>query len=154
MKLSEFKNALGQINQLNFIQLNGNFVPRHFHITEAGITTKNFVDCGGTVRTEQTFSMQLWLAEDFDHRLVPEKLQDIIHLAEKLFHTEDIDVDIEFQQETINRYGLKFDGHHFLFVSKQTDCLAKDHCGIPIDKIKIPMSDLKNNCCTPNSNCC
>lgn len=27
---------------------NGNSVPEHFHVTEVGIITKDFIDCGGT----------------------------------------------------------------------------------------------------------
>ena len=29
----------------------GEFVPTHFHITEVGRVRKDFIDCGGTVRS-------------------------------------------------------------------------------------------------------
>jgi hypothetical protein len=147
MKLSEFKQHLDSLSQLNFIQPNGNFVPRHFHITEAGLTTKHFIDCGGTVRMEKVASLQLWVADDFEHRLEPQKLQNIIASAQALFGNEDLDVEIEYQAETINRFGLDFNGNNFLLTAKQTDCLAKDHCGIPSTKIK-------NTSCKPGSGCC
>lgn len=157
MKLSQFKQYLDTVSQLNFVQPNGNLVPRHFHITEAGLTTKHFIDCGGTVRTEKSISFQVWTANDFDHRLEPQKLQKIIAIAQPLFGNEDWDIEIEYQSETISRYGLDFDGNNFLLTTKQTDCLAKDHCGIPPEKLKVKLSDLQtnqNSCCTPNSGCC
>lgn len=157
MKLSTFKNHLDNVTQLNFVQPNGNFVPRHFHITEAGLTTKHFIDCGGTVRTEKTISFQLWTANDFEHRLEPQKLKKIIAIAEPLFGNEDLDIEIEYQTETISRYGLDFDGNKFLMSSKQTDCLAKDHCGIPAEKLKVKLSEVQqsnNACCTPGGGCC
>lgn len=157
MKLSQFKQYLDTVSQLNFVQPNGNFVPRHFHITEAGLTTKHFIDCGGTVRTEKTISFQVWTANDFDHRLEPQKLQKIIAIAQPLFGNEDLDIEIEYQSETISRYGLDFDGNNFLLTTKQTDCLAKDHCGIPPEKLKVKLSDLQTSqttCCKPGGVCC
>ncbi len=78
MKLSEVKNALLNMDDVNFILPNGNQVPPHFHVTEVGIITKNFIDCGGTVREEKMVNFQLWEANDFDHRLAPQKLLNII----------------------------------------------------------------------------
>ena len=48
-------------------------VPSHFHVTEVGKITKHFIDCGGTVRNEEVVNFQLWQADDYDHRLHPEK---------------------------------------------------------------------------------
>lgn len=157
MKLSQFKQYLDKVSQLNFVQPNGNFVPRHFHITEAGLTTKYFIDCGGTVRTEKSISFQVWTANDFEHRIEPQKLKNIIAIAEPLFGNEDLDVEIEYQTETISRFGLDFDGNKFLLTKKQTDCLAKDQCGITPEKQKVKLSELQtnqNSCCTPGGSCC
>lgn len=156
MKLSVLKLCLHKLSELNFIQPNGNFIPSHFHITEAGLTTKNFIDCGGTLRTEKTVSFQLWTANDFEHRLEPQKLLKIIDLAEPLFENEDLEVEVEYQMETIGRFGLDFDGINFLLISKQTNCLAQDQCGIPHEKLKVSLSDLSKSksSCTPGSGCC
>ena len=54
MKLSEFKTLLQTLPEVNFKLTNGQAIPSHFHITEAGLTTKHFVDCGGTIRSEKT----------------------------------------------------------------------------------------------------
>lgn len=157
MKLSELKQVLNTLSQINFIQPNGHFVPRHFHITEAGLNTKHFMDCGGTIRIEKTVCFQVWTANDFKHRLEPQKLKKIITTAEPLFGNDDLDIEIEFQTETISRYGLDFDGNNFLLVTKMTNCLAEDHCGIPREKLKMNLSELQkteNSTCSPNSNCC
>jgi hypothetical protein len=157
MKLSEFKQHLGKVSEVNFIQPNGTFVPKHFHITEAGLITKHFIDCGGTIRTEKAVNLQVWVAEDLNHRLEPNKLQKIISLAEKLFDSEDLEVEVEYQTETIGRYGVGFQGGDFLLTVKETDCLAKEHCGVPEAKQKLQLSELQTtqtSCCTPGGGCC
>ncbi len=54
---------------MNFQLENGTFVPEHFHVTEVGVVTKHFIDCGGTMRNEKVANFQLWDANDFEHRL-------------------------------------------------------------------------------------
>ena len=76
MKLSDVKKSLSTASSVNFQLPDGSFVPEHFHVTEIGLVTKHFIDCGGTVRTEKMTSFQLWEANDFDHRLKPKKLLD------------------------------------------------------------------------------
>jgi len=156
MKLSDIKNQLNALNEVVFQLPNGTYVPNHFHITEVGLITKNFIDCGGTVREEKVINFQLWEANDFDHRLAPQKLKNIIELSEKVLQLEDAEIEVEYQQETIGKYNLDFDGTHFLLVSTQTNCLAQDKCGIPAEKLKVNLSDInkKPNSCTPGGGCC
>lgn len=71
MKLSDFKEHLSTAKSLNFLQTNGEFVPLHFHITEVGLITKNFIDCGGDVHTDKLVNLQIWVANDVHHRLSP-----------------------------------------------------------------------------------
>ena len=153
MKLSTFKQHLTNVDTLNLVQTNGTFVPSHFHITEAGLITKNFIDCGGTVRAEKAVSLQVWVAGDTDHRLEPTKLLGIIALSEKLFGNEDLDIEVEHQTDTIGKYGLDFQGENFLLIAKQTDCLAKDNCGIP-QELKFAEMETSQGCCTPGGGCC
>ncbi|ESU18955.1 hypothetical protein FCR2A7T_23610 [Flavobacterium cauense R2A-7] len=156
MKLSEIKEILKTVETVNFQLPNGTFVPEHFHVTEVGMITKNFIDCGGTVRNEKVVNFQLWDANDFEHRLKPKKLNDIIALSEKALGIEDYEVEVEFQAETIGKYDLGFNGKDFLLLAKQTACLAQDQCGIPKGKMKVSLKDLpqQTSCCTPNSGCC
>ena len=83
MKLSEVKEVLKQLQTIAFQLPDQSLVPNHFHITEVGEITKRFIDCGGTVRKETVVNFQLWNANDYDHRLHPEKLLKIIELSEK-----------------------------------------------------------------------
>jgi hypothetical protein len=160
MKLSEFKEALGKIDKIEFFLPNKITIPAHFHITEVGTISKQFIDCGGTIRCEQVIGFQIWVAHDYEHRLAPKKLLDIINIAEERLHLKDLEIEIEYQQSTIEKYGLRFeDGSFwqstiekyglrfedgsFWLQEKQTDCLAKEKCGIPV---------VQTNCSGPN--CC
>ncbi len=155
MKLSEVKNELNQLDKIAFQLPNGELVPNHFHVTEVGKITKNFIDCGGTLRKEEVANFQLWNANDYDHRLHPEKLVDIIELSEKVLEMGDLEIEVEYQADTIGKFGLDFDGINFLLTTKLTDCLAKDQCGIPVEKTKVNSSDLNDEpCCSPSGNCC
>ncbi len=155
MKLSEVKNRLNQLEKIAFQLPNGELVPNHFHVTEVGKITKNFIDCGGTVRREEVANFQLWNANDYDHRLHPEKLVNIIELSEKILELGDLEIEVEYQADTIGKFGLDFDGTNFLLTTKQTDCLAKDQCGIPVEKTKVQLSDLSGEAsCSPDGNCC
>ncbi len=156
MKLSEIKNHLNTLEQITFMLPNGELVPTHFHVTEVGKITKHFIDCGGTVRTEEVANFQLWNADDYNHRLHPEKLIHIIELSEKVIGIEDLEIEVEYQAETIGKFGLDFDGKNFLLTTKQTDCLAKENCGIPAEKPKMKLTDLQpvTSYCDPKSGCC
>jgi hypothetical protein len=157
MKLSDFKQRLDSATELNFQLPDGTLVPNHFHVTEVGQVTKHFIDCGGTVRHEKTINFQLWEAGDYDHRLAPKKLNDIITLSEKVLSVEDAEIEVEYQSSTIGKYGLEYDGKNFLLTAKQTACLASDSCGVPAEKLRLKMSDLQvseTSCCTPGGGCC
>ena len=155
MKLSQVKSILNKLETIQFQLPNGELVPNHFHVTEVGKITKNFIDCGGTVRNEEVVNFQLWNANDYDHRLHPEKFLKIIELSEKVLNIEDLEIEVEYQAETIGKFGLEFDGKSFLLTTKQTDCLAKDNCGIPEGKPKVNLAELSaESCCTPNGGCC
>lgn len=157
MTLSQFKQHLNQVPIVQFVQSNGNAVPAHFHITEAGLSTKHFIDCGGTLRTEKKANLQLWTANDLEHRLTPEKLNKILDIASPLFGNDDLDLEIEYQTDSISRFGVDFDGQRFTLTPQFTNCLASDHCGIPPEKRKVNLSDItsqKTACCTPGGGCC
>ena len=155
MKLSEIKDKLNKLEKIAFQLPNGELVPNHFHVTEIGKITKHFIDCGGTVRKEEVVNFQLWNANDYDHRLHPEKLLDIIQLSERVLEIEDLEIEVEYQADTIGKFGLDFDGQNFLLTNKETDCLAKDKCGILNEKPKVKLSELNNeSSCTPGGGCC
>ena len=157
MKLSEIKAILAAAEVVNFKLPTGEFVPEHFHVTEIGLVTKHFIDCGGVERFEKVINFQLWNANDTEHRLKPEKLLNIISLSEKKLGITDLEIEVEYQAETIGKYDLDFNGKDFVLVPKQTACLATDACGIPPAKQKVHLVELQTtpqSCCTPGGGCC
>ena len=156
MKLSEVKQHLSSAEDVNFRLEDGTMVPEHFHVTEVGIITKDFIDCGGVVRHEKVANFQLWNADDHEHRLKAGKLLGIISLSEKVLGMEDLEIEVEYQSQTIGKYDLSFDGKDFLLRSKQTACLAPDQCGVPAVKPKLQMQNLATSggVCTPGGGCC
>lgn len=151
MKISQIKSILRTAEKIEFRLPAGNLVPEHFHVTEIGKISKHFIDCGGTVRTEEVANFQLWNANDYNHRLHPGKLLDIIELSEKILELGDLEIEVEYQGDTIGKYGLDFINDQFLLTGTQTDCLAKDKCGIPVKELTAVETAPG---CTPDSGCC
>lgn len=156
MKLSTFKEKLKTTSNLKFKLPNGEFIPNHFHVTEVGCITKNFIDCGGTVREEKVVNFQLWYSNDMEHRLKSEKLLNIIALSESKLDIQDFEIEVEYQADTIGKFGLSFSDDAFVLTNKMTDCLAPDKCEVPETKTKVNLSQLlvKSNGCDPKSGCC
>ncbi len=152
MKISEMKEALNGLAAVRFRLPDGMLLPVHFHVTEVGLVTKHFIDCGGVERHEQVASFQLWEAGDYDHRLAPQKFLHILNLSERILGREDLDIEVEYQQATIGKFGLTFDGTDFQLTAKQTACLAQDACGIPDAQFSLPQ--LQMAACTPGGGCC
>ena len=117
------------------------FIPDHFHITEVGIINKTFIDCGGTLRTAHSCLVQVWIANDTEHRLGTSKFSEILKLAESKFPTiGSLPVEFEYGNDLACQYLLAYgetNGEQLTLAlePKKTDCLAKDKCGV-------------------NSNCC
>lgn len=149
MKLSEFKTELSKLQDLVVQLPNGTTIPSHFHITEVGLLTRHFIDCGGTVRTLKTINLQIWIAQDVEHRLKPEKLLHIIHLAQPLWGEEDLELEFEYQATTIEKYHVQAQKGIFLLQPTQTGCLAEDACGSSQIQPQVEAS-----CCTPGGGCC
>ena len=153
MRLSEFKAALDQNPDKNLTILlpGGGNVPAHFHITEVGRTEKRFVDCGGKSRHLAFASLQVWVADDVDHRLPASKLSTIIEKAGDILGTDDPELQIECQEGTIGLFSVTdaaATGHSLVFAlgNKQTACLAVEVC--------VPNSQEEESCCGSGSKCC
>ena len=126
-------------------------MPAHFHVTEVGRVEKRFIDCGGTRREIASCVLQVWVAEDRDHRLAAGKLSGILALAADLLAGDDLPVEVEFERGVISQYpvvGAERQEGLLLFHLrlKHTDCLAKDRCGIPVS------TGASTGCCGPG--CC
>lgn len=155
MTLSEIKNHLSKAEQIAFELPDGSLVPAHFHVTEVGKVTKDFIDCGGKRRKEEVANFQLWEENDYDHRLHPEKLVHIIELSQKTLDMGDLPIEVEYQGTTIGKYSLDHNGKNFVLTTKQTACLAREECGVPADAKMVDISNMAaNNSCTPGGGCC
>ena len=153
MNISEMKYALTGLTAVSFRLPDGTLLPPHFHVTEVGLVTKHFIDCGGTERRETVANFQLWEAGDYDHRLAPQKFLGILRMAEKLLGPDDLAIEVEYQQATIGKFGLAFEGGDFVLTAKQTACLAQDACGIP-DAAAFVLPQLAVAGCAPGGGCC
>ena len=112
----------------------GEFVPDHFHITEVGRVHKQFIDCGGTRRESFSCALQVWVANDTDHRLNSTKLSQIMKVAAGLV-SDDMPLVVEYGSETVANYPLGDvevtpKGLLLVLGSKPTACLAPDKCGV------------------------
>jgi hypothetical protein len=159
MKLSQLQTALKEMNEVHFILPNGDFIPRHYHLTEIGLATKSFIDCGGKRHDDKKVVLQLWTSTDYDHRLISEKFLTIIGTSLPLFSGEDLTIEVEYQTDTIGKFALDFDGDNFKLTPTKTDCLATELCGIDAisSKPKGNLANLGLNAepgCTPSGGCC
>lgn len=112
-------------------------VPDHFHVTEVARVQKDFVDCGGTLRSEVACVMQVWVADDVEHRLNAAKLVRIFESAAGILKSDDLPVQVEYETETISRYlvpAVKVEASKVIvqLAALHTDCLAPDRCGLSV----------------------
>lgn len=154
MKISDVRNALLGMTALRFKLPDGSYVPAHFHVTEVGRIAKYFIDCGGVERAETVANFQLWEARDYDHRLAPQKFLKILDISKKILGEDDLPVEVEYQQSTIGKFGLEFDGKDFVLTTKQTACLAQDACGIPPEKMPSNATSCCGGPATSNPQAC
>ena len=129
------------------------YVPAHFHVTEVGKVSKDFVDCGGVRRSEQTCVLQTLVANDIEHRLRANKLSRILESAGQLELSEGCAVEFEIQGNTIQIFsldGVQVDDNHMTLSlrAKQTACLAPDKCGIG-----DALPTLDSACCDGRGTC-
>jgi len=137
MNVTAFRSLLAEHPEKNvrFVFPDGGRIPAHYHVTEVGQVRKDFMDCGGTVRSSAACVLQTWVAADEEHRLNAGKLDDILQLAAGHFALADLSVEVEYEEEVISQYPLAdatIESGELLFhlTTKHTDCLAKESCGV------------------------
>jgi hypothetical protein len=160
MKLSELKSLLSTYPDRHFrITLpDASEVPLSFHVTEVGRVNKTFLDCGGTLRDITTCQLQVWVGEDYDHRIETGKMAGILEKGKTLLPDESVPVEIEYEDRVISQYTIA--GHDLTddavilkLAHKHTECLAPELCGLPRPDLRIPALGGKASCCGP-SGCC
>ena len=137
MTVKEFCRALEENPgvKMHWMLSDKSFVPAHYHITEVGKLRKDFIDCGGTVRSTTACLLQVWVAQDVDHRLETTKLATIMRIAEPLLGSEELPVEVEYEEGVISQYpigGMEITPSGLLFYlgTKHTACLAPEKCGV------------------------
>ena len=138
MDILAFKSALaahpGKL--VRFVFDDGDVIPAHFHVTEVGHVKKDFIDCGGTLRSVSSCLLQTWTHDDDrDHRLEAGKLLSILELAEKHLPLAGLDVEVEYENCVVSQFAVTeteadADAVVFHLADKHTDCLAREKCGI------------------------
>ena len=153
MKLSELKSLLTDNADRHFrIRLpDGAAVPVSFHVTEVGRLHKTFLDCGGTLREITTCQLQIWVGEDYDHRIETGKMAAILGKAKSILPDDSVPVEIEYEdrvisQYTISRHELVADAVVLVLANKHTECLAPELCGLPTLN-RLPAISGKSRCC-------
>ena len=137
MNVKEFRAVL-EANpgaKMHFMLPDQSFVPAHYHITEIGRVHKDFIDCGGTVRSLTSCMLQIWVATDIDHRLETTKLATIMEIARPLLQSDDLPVEVEYEDAVVSQYPLGGaeitpSGILFYLGTKHTACLAPEKCGV------------------------
>jgi len=135
MKLNHLKNILEENPNKNIsFFISDHQIPQHFHLTEVGIENKVFIDCGGTTRNTHHCTLQLWVANDTDHRLNSTKMLDILLLSNKIIDNDNVDIRIEYEKDVISQYPIKdyqiSDDIIFNLQYRHTECLAPEKCGV------------------------
>ena len=159
MNLREFQSALASNsdNHLEFQFATGETLAAHFHVTEIGKVTKDFVDCGGTRRTTESCMLQTLVANDTDHRLTAGKLAGVLEKASVLGLDEEVEVEAEVQSDTIGIYSVEAVTEpanngtlRFRLAAKQTACLAPDKCKLDA----LPVLGASDEDCCGDTGCC
>jgi hypothetical protein len=160
MTLSELKSLLAE-HPDHYFRLSlpdGSAVPVSFHVTEIGRVHKTFLDCGGTLRERTACQLQVWVGEDYDHRIETRKMAGILEKGKTLLPDESVPVEIEYEDRVISQYTI--DGHELVadavilrLAHKHTECLAPELCGLQMPGLRLPSISGASSCCGP-SGCC
>lgn len=141
MKLSALLSSLARHPDaaVRLLLPDGSAVPAHFHLTEVGRVRKDFIDCGGTARSADHCVLQVWSADDVDHRVSAGKMAKIIGLARPILAGTDLDVEVEYDLGVITQLpvvGVESADATVVVTlgDKHTACLAPDRCGVPADR--------------------
>jgi len=141
---------------LKLVLPDGGVVPPHYHITEVGHATKRFLDCGGKAHAHEACLLQVWIADDVDHRLKAGKLLQIFERAGDFFPSLEIPVEFEHEAPVLTQLEIlnhKVQESQVIFELglKEADCLAKDVC---MPNFSLPAIPGTSDACQPGSGCC
>jgi hypothetical protein len=154
LRISQLRSALASAPDLplTVVWPDGEAIEAHFHVTEVGRVRKDFVDCGGTIRSLVTCLLQTWVGDDTDHRITGVKLLRALAHAEPILGGEDLPVELEYEACNVVQLRLvsamsEAGTLMIRLASKHTDCLAKDLCIPAAGKSAAEASACGPGCC-------
>lgn len=163
MKTSEFLSLLREHpnKSLVFEYQTGKNVGANYHITEVKNITVDSVDCGaGTDYWKETI-IQLWESpteKDKRDYMSAYKAMGILSKVDRIKPmVKEAEVKFEYSnahfhtaQLFVNDHTIKVDTLLMHLGVEQTDCKAKETCGVP----EMSVQENSSNACAPGSGCC
>ena len=64
------------------------------------------IDCGGTVRSSTSCVLQVWVADDRDHRLETTKLLGILRSAAPVLKGTDLPIEVEYEDGRVSQFPV------------------------------------------------
>ena len=123
----------------------------HVHVTEVARLDKKFVDCGGTLRTESSCRLQIYQADDTEHRITAAKLAQILAKGAGVLGSTALPVEAEVEAPYLSAFPVvatRLEAKQVVlsFGVRHAACLAEDVC--------FPANLLNKSACAPGSGCC
>jgi hypothetical protein len=123
----------------------------HVHVTEVARLDKKFVDCGGTLRTDSNCRLQLYQADDTEHRITAAKFAQILAKGAGVLNSLNLSVEVEAEAPYLSVFPItasRIEEKQIVLSlgMRHTACLAEDVC--------FPANLQDKSACTPGSGCC
>lgn len=152
-----------QDKSLVFEYAPGHLVGANYHITEVKHLTIDSVDCGSQTDTWKETIIQLWESPKeigkTEYMSVYKALAILKKVGKMKPYVLDAEIKIEYSNATfhtaqlfINDFEIKAKQLIFKLGVEQTDCKAKEVCGI--SEVLQPVGSNAEPCCSPDGNCC
>lgn len=123
----------------------------HIHVTEVARIDKKFVDCGGTLRTDSSCRLQIYQADDTEHRITAAKFAQILAKGAGVLNSLNLSVEVEAEAPYLSVFPItasRIEEKQIVLSlgMRHTACLAEDVC--------FPANLQDKSTCTPGSGCC
>ncbi len=123
----------------------------HVHVTEVARLDKKFVDCGGTLRTDSSCRLQLYQADDTEHRITAAKFAEILAKGAGALGLTGFPVEVEAEAPYLSVFPViasRLEEKQIVLSlgMRHTGCLAEDVC--------FPAHLQNKSACTPSLGCC
>jgi len=123
----------------------------HVHVTEVARIDKKFVDCGGTLRTDSSCRLQVYQADDTEHRITAAKFAQILAKGAGVLGSTNLPVEVEVEAPYLSVFPViasRLEEKQVVISLgiRHTACLAEDVC--------FPVNLQNKSACAPGSGCC